>query len=359
MTAYAHPGPRPRRRTVLTGTFAAGAAVLLPFVAPDRARAASGPVIADCATWGARPPSSPVNVLPTPPQKIIVHHTADPNVTDYSQAHAFELARSMQAYQMDEEKWTDTGQHFTISRGAYVMEGRHGSLAALTAGTRQVESAHCPGQNTVAIGIENEGTYSTVDPRAAQYAALVDLCELVCRQYGLPAYQIYGHRDFTSTLCPGDRLYALLPQLRQDVAARIGGDPTPPLWPVLSSGDSGERVRTLQLLLTTRGAALTADGDYGPATEAAVYAFQAAEQATADGVAGLQTWNHLAAPARQGDSGAAVEALQLQLTAHGITTDTDGAFGPGTRAGVIRFQTTRSLPADGIADARTWSRLVA
>ncbi|MCX4779934.1 peptidoglycan recognition protein family protein [Streptomyces sp. NBC_01264] len=358
MTAFDRPGPHPRRRAVLTGTLAVGAAALLPLATPGRARAATGPVIADCATWGARQPSGSVRTLPTPPQKIIVHHTATPNVTDYSQSHAFDLARSMQAYQMDDERWIDTGQHFTISRGAHVVEGRHGSLAALQAGTRHVESAHCSGQNTVAVGIENEGTYSTVDPRSAQFSALVDLCAHICRQYGLAAYQIYGHRDFNSTACPGDRLYALLPQLRRDVAARIGGDPAAPVWPVLRSGDNGERVRTLQQLLIGRGAGLTADGAFGPATDAAVRDFQAAGRATADGIAGPQTWNQLVAPARRGDSGEAVKAVQGQLTAHGIATAVDGAFGPGTEAGVVRFQGTRSLPADGIVDARTWSRLV-
>ena len=46
------------------------------------------------------------------------------------------------------------------------------SRAATTAwssprvGRRQVEGAHCTGQNVVALGIENEGTYSAVDPPA-------------------------------------------------------------------------------------------------------------------------------------------------------------------------------------------------
>ena len=31
----------------------------------------------------------------------------------------------------------------------------------------------------------------------------------------------YRHRDFNDTECPGDVLYAMLPQLRKDVAARM------------------------------------------------------------------------------------------------------------------------------------------
>ncbi|GAA4908409.1 N-acetylmuramoyl-L-alanine amidase [Streptomyces coeruleoprunus] len=358
MASIDHSGPH--RRAVLTGALALGAAAALTPLGPaGRAYAAAGPLISDCAAWGARPPSSPVNVLAARPHKIIVHHTATANVTDYSQAHAFALARSIQKFHMDSRGWIDSGQHFTISRGAHVVEGRHQSLATLQAGSGTVEGAHCTGQNTIAIGIENEGTYDTVDPRGQQYAALLDLCTHICRQYGLRAYQIYGHRDFNNTACPGDRLYALLPQLRRDVAARIGGDPTAPVWPVVRSSETGERVRTLQYLLTGRGATLTVDGSFGPATEAAVRDFQTLNRAYVDGIAGNQTWHHLAMPVARGASGQAVKAVQSQLTAHGTPTTVDGIFGSGTEAGIRTFQTSRGLPSDGVVDARTWSRLLA
>ncbi|MFE3875843.1 N-acetylmuramoyl-L-alanine amidase [Kitasatospora sp. NPDC059146] len=350
----------PGRRTFLAGAFAVGTGALLgSALTTGAAAAATGPVIADTGAWGARPASSPLNVVPGAPDKVIVHHTATPNVTDYSQAAAFSLARSMQTYQMDSEHWIDTGQHFTVSRGAYVMEGRHSSLATLRGGGQHVEGAHCTAQNTVAIGIENEGTYSTVDPRSQQYAALIDLITYICQQYGLRAYQVYGHRDFNNTECPGDRLYALIPQIRRDVAARIGGDPTGPVWPVLGSGASGEKVRTLQYLLVQRGQSLTVDGSYGPTTQAAVTAFQNTTHASADGVAGNQTWSQAVAPLARGASGSAVQAVQSQLVAHGIQVSVDGAFGPGTQTGVTSFQSSAGLPADGLVDARTWSRLLA
>ncbi|WP_284574381.1 peptidoglycan recognition family protein [Streptomyces sp. 2P-4] len=216
--------PSHTRRSVFTGALALAAGAALPSFAAGRAFAAdaAAPVIASCATWGARPSSEPVVVLANRPQRIIVHHTATANVTDYSQQRAFALARAIQTYHMDAQGWIDTGQHFTVSRGAFVMEGRHSSLAELRGGTRQVRAAHCVGQNTVSIGIENEGTYTSEEPPAAQYAALADLCAYVCTQYRLPATAIYGHRDFNATSCPGDRLYALLPALRRDVAERLG-----------------------------------------------------------------------------------------------------------------------------------------
>ncbi|MFE3072592.1 N-acetylmuramoyl-L-alanine amidase [Streptomyces sp. NPDC059247] len=350
--------PNPRRRAFLTGGLALGASAALPLWAAGGAHALDGPAVADTTVWGARPAGSPVRLLPTPPQKIIVHHTATANVTDHSRDQAFRLARAMQDWAMDDQRWIDTGQHFTVSRGAHVLEGRHSSLTTLRGGTQLVESAHCTGQNTVAVGIENEGTYTTVDPRSEQYAALVELCAYICRQYGLRAHQIYGHRDFNATQCPGDRLYALLPRLRGDVAARVGGDPTAPAWPLLRSGDTGDRVRALQHLLVRRGATITADGSFGPATERAVRDFQTLTTATADGCAGNQTWHQLVGPVRQGDSGEAVRAVQLLLTAKGVPTGQDGVFGPGTAASVAAFQGTAGLPADGLADARTFSRLL-
>ncbi|MFE9258030.1 N-acetylmuramoyl-L-alanine amidase [Streptomyces sp. NPDC006879] len=349
--------PQLRRRAVLSGALGWGTA--LSWVGSTGvARAVELPQIVGCDTWGAKAPSSPVRVLANPPRKIIVHHTATKNVTDYSQSRAFALSRAIQTYHMN-QGWIDSGQHFTVTRGAYVTEGRHRSLAALQHGGQHVEGAHCTGQNSVAIGIENEGTYVTEGPRAVQYEALVDLCAHVCRQYRLAAYQIYGHRDFNSTQCPGDRLYALLPQLRADVAARTGGSPVVPSWQPLRGGDSGERVRALQYLLVQHGEQLRVDGKFGSQTRRAVLAFQRRSETVVDGVAGAQTWRQLSVWLTRGSTGAAVVAVQRRLADFGLPVEADGRFGVRTWARVASFQSAHGLPADGVVDDRTWSGLLA
>jgi hypothetical protein len=215
-----------RRRTLLRGAAAVGLTGSLTAtfasVASPASAAVPTPRIIPCPEWGARAPR-PLNVLPNNPNKILIHHTAGPNSADLSEAHAHAMARGIQADHMDSEGWPDSGQHFTVSRGGFILEGRHESLPTLQAGRGMVEGTHCPGQNTQAIGIENEGTYIDVAPPGTLYAKLVDLCAYICQQYGLPATAIYGHRDFSSTQCPGDRFYAMLPQLRRDVAARLSG----------------------------------------------------------------------------------------------------------------------------------------
>jgi peptidoglycan hydrolase-like protein with peptidoglycan-binding domain len=50
-------------------------------------------------------------------------------------------------------------------------------------------------------------------------------------------------------------------------------------------GDGGDDVKTLQSAL-----GIAADGDFGPATKAAVLAFQKKQKLYADGIVGSATW---------------------------------------------------------------------
>ncbi|WP_406628943.1 peptidoglycan recognition family protein [Amycolatopsis sp. WGS_07] len=209
------------RRTFLRGAAGVSAAAAAGLVLPGLAHAAAAPRVYSCAEWGARPPADQLTTLDHPATRVLIHHIDCPNSTDYSLEHAFQVARNDQADHIDNNGWSDTGQHFTVSRGGYRLEGRHGSLDALRSGKKIVRAAHCPGQNDNAIGIENEGTYMQVAPPKAQFDSLVVFVAYVCRQYGIPVKEIKGHRDFYNTDCPGDKLYAMLPELQSRVAALL------------------------------------------------------------------------------------------------------------------------------------------
>lgn len=64
---------------------------------------------------------------------------------------------------------------------------------------------------------------------------------------------------------------------------------------MLRMGAKGARVRDLQVLLRRAGHAVTADGDFGPATRDAVRDFQKAQKIATDGVAGPETMRRLEA----------------------------------------------------------------
>jgi hypothetical protein len=179
-----------------------------------------GLVVYECSDWGARSPK----YFPFPnttPYEMVVHHMDWPNrdlITDHNAmvAKAFEVARNCQADHMDNNDWSDTGQHFTVTREGIVLEGRHGSLAALLAG-HCIHGAHDDHDNE-SWGVEHEGTYSTETPPSVQWNASVKLFAVLSKLSNLDSATIKGHRDTgSSTACPGDKFDSLLGQFRSDV----------------------------------------------------------------------------------------------------------------------------------------------
>ncbi|MGI5418460.1 peptidoglycan recognition protein family protein [Actinomadura luteofluorescens] len=184
---------------------------------------ADAPQVYTRAQWNARAPRRAAEVVDRPPDHIIVHHTATANARDRSLAHAFALSRSIQNIHMNKNGWDDAGQQLTISRGGIVMEGRNRSLKAIRSGDLAI-GAQVLHHNQHTIGIENEGTYMSATVPGALWKSLMEVCVWLCQKYDLdPSEAIIGHRDYNNTSCPGDVLYARLPQLRRSVAERLEG----------------------------------------------------------------------------------------------------------------------------------------
>jgi zinc D-Ala-D-Ala carboxypeptidase len=131
-------------------------------------------------------------------------------------------------------------------------------------------------------------------------------------------------------------------------------------FPTVTQGAVGERVYAVQYLLNAHGARLATDGHFGPLTAAAVRSFQSRSHLQADGQVGPQTWARLILQVRQGNSGAAVAAVQHNLRyAYGYTSvGVDGQFGPVTNAAVRSFQGRFKIGVDGIVGTATWSALL-
>ncbi len=131
-------------------------------------------------------------------------------------------------------------------------------------------------------------------------------------------------------------------------------------WSTVGPGDDFQVVHGIQYLLRSRGHAVVVDGQYGPATAAAVTAFQAGAGLTADGIVGPQTWPALVVTTQSGSSGDAVRAVQ-QFGLLSIPGDdplvVDGSYGPITVERVRFFQESWGLTMDGVAGPETWSFL--
>src|SRR2546430_11135223 len=139
----------------------------------------------------------------------------------------------------------------------------------------------------------------------------------------------------------------------------------------LQWGETGEAVRDLQRRLAGLGLDSTTDepGEFGPATEAAVRAFQQQRGLVVDGVCGPQTWATLVEsgfslgdrtlyfrqPMLRGDD---VTELQRQLNSLGFDAGReDGFLGEQTADAVAEFQRNVGLAPDGFCGWTTVAAL--
>jgi peptidoglycan hydrolase-like protein with peptidoglycan-binding domain len=136
--------------------------------------------------------------------------------------------------------------------------------------------------------------------------------------------------------------------------------------PLLRRGSSGTAVRQLQEALKEAGHDPgPVDGEFGPATEAAVRAFQQEKEIAVDGVVGDITWLNIDEDAvfshpvvRRGSTGLAVRRVQKRLTLAGYDTGgVDGIFGANTESAVKKFQKDFGLAQDGIVGPKTWDKI--
>ncbi|SCL34988.1 Peptidoglycan-binding (PGRP) domain of peptidoglycan hydrolases-containing protein [Micromonospora rhizosphaerae] len=140
-------------------------------------------------------------------------------------------------------------------------------------------------------------------------------------------------------------------------------------FPVIRKGARNHPVETLQYLLRAREHQVAVDGIFGPATDAAVRAFQKQTRLSVDGVVGPKTWRALIVTVRRGDKGDAVRGVQEEFQFRNQSGDpakglrVDGIFGPQTEAAVRGFQQAIAadvsrFPVDGIVGPLTWQALI-
>jgi hypothetical protein len=246
------------------------------------------------AEWGAdeslRMRPGDTNYEPVPfsdAQVMTLHHTATSNLDDNPAG----TVRAIYEYHTVDNGWQDIGYHYLISEDGTVFEGRWSGELGDTyeldginpdtysqrcdeGGTGAdfahqstdpdafvVRGAHVGGYNTGNLGIALIGSFAdrgrySGEPTDLAVSAAEDLLVELTGRHGIDADgtvnyvndtepdgmlvdAISGHRDWPDnvTECPGDNLYALLPQIRANVADPLEPTDSPPTVTLTSPAD--------------------------------------------------------------------------------------------------------------------------
>jgi hypothetical protein len=194
------------------------------------ATAASRPTIKSRASWGADESirRNRGNVQYGTVLGAFVHHTAGSNSYSYAEVPA--IIRGIYRYHVVSRRFYDIGYNLLVDRFGRIWEGAYGGL------DRAVVAAHTQYYNSSSFGISAIGTYSSKSVESKVRIALanaiawkftvhgIDDAEGVSMYRGSNARTqntIAGHRNTKSTACPGDRLYAELPIIRQWVQRKV------------------------------------------------------------------------------------------------------------------------------------------
>ncbi len=192
-------------------------------------RRSNQPNIISRHQWGANESVATWSPTYTNVTHVVIHHTVNRNdETDWPQ-----VVRNTLEYHAVSRGWGDIGYNYLIDPNGVIYEGRKGG--------DNVIGAHAGGSasaidNRFTVGIAFLGDFREVVPTAAALSAAEKLIAwktqkeninpLTSSHWNAQVYlpHVLGHRDVKSTLCPGEKLYALLPQLRQNSAHVSGLD---------------------------------------------------------------------------------------------------------------------------------------
>lgn len=144
--------------------------------------------------WGAQPIAG--QLTPHVPVRMTVHHTAA-LLTDHAAAPSY--VRDHQRFHQADRGWPDVAYHFIIDDAGIIYEGRPVDAVGDTA-TRYDPTGH--------FLVACEGDFGRQAVPDAQYASLIDVLAWAAATLDIDPATITGHRDWASTACPGDALYA-------------------------------------------------------------------------------------------------------------------------------------------------------
>ena len=220
-------------------------------------------------------------------QRIILHHAAA-KTCSAEDIHRWHLNNG----------WSGCGYHFLVRKDGSIYRGRPENKLG----------AHTQNYNTGSIGICFEGSYNSEQMPEAQLRSGQELVTYLCDKYNLLKANVYKHKDFNSTDCPGtnfpfellqkgtnnsntDNKINIIDELKAECTRQGFSD-----YPMCRKGAKGNITKIIQRLLIEKGYKLSkygADGSFGAETEKAIKKFQSDNGLSIDGIVGKNTWSKL------------------------------------------------------------------
>ncbi|XP_068173935.1 peptidoglycan recognition protein 5 [Antennarius striatus] len=152
--------------------------------------------------WGAAAPLQR-EVLKASAQRVVIHHTAFQQCAGLKECK--EQLVSIQKMHMTDRHFDDIGYNFLVEADGTVYEGRGWCVVG----------AHAKGNNHDSLGIAFMGNFTTDTPSTESLSAVKELLlSGVSQGFLHPEFVLLGHRDLGNTLCPGEKLYTVLPDLQ-------------------------------------------------------------------------------------------------------------------------------------------------
>lgn len=247
--------------------------------------------IIDRAQWGAKAPSGSRNALNAKPEGSTLHWEG-PQMGQRPHSQCAALVRSIQAFHMGPQRgWSDIAYSLLVCEHGAVFIGRGKGIGSAANGTTDSNR-----RRYAICALVGKG-----DPLTPALIQGIKDAVALTVTWGAKN-NTNGHRDWVSTQCPGDALYAMARKgtfnsgatrivktvsrattaVRQALSTKA----------ILRQGSKGTAVRNLQSGLRRvfpSYAKIAVDGDFGPATKRAVQEFQRRSGLSADGIVGAKT----------------------------------------------------------------------
>ena len=229
--------PAPAASTAASSSIISSAAV----VASPNKNSYKAPPIITRKQWGARESIRLNNRYFAPVRKLIVHHSASPN----KPSSPSEVVRSIEQYHIKGRGFDDIGYNYLIDHKGAIYEGRaarqFSSGEAISAEDGKgwgIVGGHAKAFNAGSVGVCLIGDFEKATPTDAMIGSLIWLLSWKASRHRIDARgdddyisiygkttttkNISGHGQVGYTQCPGSKMKALLPMVRDQVANNAG-----------------------------------------------------------------------------------------------------------------------------------------